>query len=292
MRFSICCFVTMLAVSPLPTLAQSAGAVDALQMPAWVERGGEKHALRADAQLQSGDVVSTGGGSRVLMKLEEGSVMKLGENARLSLDILSAPRQQDGVFEALMRVTRGAYRFTTSAIGKLRKRKVDVHIGAVTIGLRGTDFWGKSNDDSDVLVLLEGKVSTQREGEAPILMNEPNSLFVAPAHQASLPLQTIDQAKLAVWAAETELQSQTGVVRADGTWALNLMSVQSDAAAQTLQAQLDTAGYATDVEAVVINAQTWYRVRIKGFVSRDDASALAAQINGQYGIQQPWLVRF
>lgn len=160
-RYLIILFIVF---TPLAALAQNAGLVESLQMPAWYQRADVKHALRVDTTLQSGDVISTGSHARVLLRLEEGSTVKLGENAHLSLDTLSAPQQQAGVFEALMNLTRGAFRFTTTAIGKLRPRQVKVHIGSVTVGIRGTDFWGSSKDDSDVLVLLEGEISAQREG--------------------------------------------------------------------------------------------------------------------------------
>lgn len=123
-------------------------------------------------------------------------------------------------------------------------------------------------------------------------MDVAQTLFVAPANQPTPPLQKVDPTKLGLWAAETELQAQSGVIQSDGRWAVNLVSGQDENAAQSVQLELDAAGYAADIEAVTIAAQQWYRVRVSGFVSKQDADAFARDIENQHGIQQPWVVKF
>jgi len=68
----------------LPVLAQVAPTVEAMQMPAWVQRAGGRLPLLPGTQLRAGDQVVTGAGARLLIKLAEGSVVKLGENALMS----------------------------------------------------------------------------------------------------------------------------------------------------------------------------------------------------------------
>jgi cell division septation protein DedD len=70
------------------------------------------------------------------------------------------------------------------------------------------------------------------------------------------------------------------------------MSLQNVNAADKLQQKLNDAGYATQVQEALINEQNWLRLRIEGFASREDAGSFAGSIDNQFGIQQPWIVKF
>lgn len=71
-----------------------------------------------------------------------------------------------------------------------------------------------------------------------------------------------------------------------------MMSLQNTGAANKLQQLLHDAGFAAEIKRVEVDGQNWLRIRIEGFVSHQDASSFADTINNQYGIQQPWVVRF
>lgn len=285
--------ILLLATIIFPGSSLAAGGmVEALQMPAWIERGGERQALKPGAELRSGDIVRTGEKSRALLRLEEGSIVKLGENASLNLNTISPPKQKNGIFAALIKVTRGAFRFTTTELGKTRKRRVDVNIGSVTIGIRGTDIWGRSRPDEDLFALLEGKVSVKRAGEAEFTMSDPLHYILAPNGEPTSAVTPIESAQLGAWADETEPQAGSGLITTDGRWAVNMMSLQDPSSAERLQQRLHEAGYASQITPVQINEQNWLRVRIEGFASREDADSFASHINNQFGIQQPWVARF
>ena len=261
-------------------------------MPAWYDRDGKTYPLKPGIKLYSGDVIRTGKNSRALLRMNEGSTVKLGEDATLSLNTLIPPKHEEGVFAALMRVTRGAFRFTTTEIGNLRKRNVDVKIGHVTVGIRGTDIWGRSKTDEDLFCLIEGNVTVQREGEAEFTMQDPLKYIVAEKDKPTSAVMPVDMNELGGWAAETETQQGQGILTSSGKWAVNMMSVQNTDAANNLQQVLSAAGFAAEIQEVQINDQSWLRIRIEGFVTRQDASSFANTINNQYGIQQPWVVKF
>ncbi|MCZ7565685.1 MAG: hypothetical protein M5U08_19400 [Burkholderiales bacterium] len=88
--------------------------VDSVQMPAWLERDGRVAPLAPGMALESRDAVRTGPEARLLLKLAEGSSVKLGANAVLRLDGV-AMRREDGVFAAAMKVLAGAGRRSSSA---------------------------------------------------------------------------------------------------------------------------------------------------------------------------------
>jgi len=265
--------------------------VKALQMPAWLERDGKLSPLKPGIMLQSGDKVSTGNNARLLLEMDEGSLVKLGENAELNFDKLISAEEVQGFFEAALRLVKGAFRFTTTTLGKARKREVSVRIGSITAGIRGTDIWGSSKLDTDILCLIEGKITAQRAGEPEFEMNDPLSFYVVPKNKPAFPVSPVPEAKLAKWASETELLNGAGVLSIDGKWAVNLMSVTIEASVKPIMTALNAAGFAAEIENAIVNNKTWYRLRVSGFKSRDDASAFASMIKGRNGITQIWVVK-
>ena len=280
-----------LILAPVLVHAIDGGKIETMQMPAWLERNGVKRALTPGDILNSGDIVSTGKSARLLIRLEEGSQIKLGENGVLALNIIQPPKETSGVFAGLLNVITGAFRFTTSQIGNTRKRDVKIHIGAVTAGIRGTDIWGRSSDEKDILCLIEGKITAQRQGETVFIMKDALSFYIAPKDKPALPVSPVPKEKLAKWAKQTETQSGHGVLTADGRWTVNVMSLKSFTSADKLQKTLNTAGYATTLQKIQIKDSTWHRISIKNFATKADARSFTAAINHQYGIHNPWIIK-
>lgn len=76
----------LLVLAALAGAAHAAPAtVRLLQAPAWLERDGARQPLRLGMELASGDRIASGARARVVMTLEEGSLVKLGERATLDL---------------------------------------------------------------------------------------------------------------------------------------------------------------------------------------------------------------
>ena len=259
--------------------AAPAAIVEGLQMPAWVERAGRRQPLQIGATLTSGDRILTGADARVLLRLEEGSHVKLGADAQLDLPVLSPPAEPTGVFRGVLSVVKGAFRFTTAALGRARTRDIEAHVSTITIGIRGTDVWGKAEPSRDFVVLLEGKIDIRREGEAAQRMETPLSLFMAPKGAATQPVRPVNPDDLRRWAQETELQDGAGVVTGEGQWALHLASFRQPAAARRLQQSLRESGYAAQTESVRVGDRVWTRVSLQGFASRVDAGAVRARLH-------------
>ena len=218
-----------------------------LQAPAWRERNATREALMVGMELESGDIVHTGPRARALLVLEEGSIVKLGENADLDLRELLPPPEESGVFKGFLDVVRGAFRFTTTLAS--RRRDIRARVRSATIGIRGTDVWGKTEEDRDFVVLLEGVISIEREGET-YELDTPLSLFMAPRGQPVEAIGPVDGDYLAVWAQETEPQAGQGVNSMDGQHQLNLASFAGDALARDFVRRLAAAGYGAVVERV------------------------------------------
>jgi hypothetical protein len=271
--------------APKRPAAQAQAVVEAVQMPAWIERRGVRSPLAAGTELQANDKVVTGGAARLLVKLAEGSSVKLGERAQLV--IADARTRPDNVFVAALRVLEGAFRFTTDAAARVRSREVSVTVATVTAGIRGTDFWGKAAADRDVVCLIEGRIELQRAGDPNIEMADPLTFFVAPRGQPPLPVQPVNPDQLRQWAAETEVEAGRGVARRGGTWQVVLASSESQREALAVYVNVREAGYAATVEPLLVQDRRIYEIRLRNLASQAEAKAVADALSGRYGVTSP-----
>jgi hypothetical protein len=186
--------------------------VDALVMPAWLERGGRSEALTPGAEVREGDHIRTGAGARVYVRLIEGSTVKLGENAKFGF---AAQEEIDKtLFTAAYEVLAGAFRYTTA---KLKRddyvRDVKIKLATSTIGIRGTDVWGKNEPDKVLVILIEGNILVSHDSGETTPMAGERATFVAPRGAKPLPLSRSSEEDLAKRARETEIEAGDGAVR-------------------------------------------------------------------------------
>lgn len=256
--------------------AASPAIVDAVQMPAWRVRGEATEALTPGMEMRNGDQVRTGSGARVYLKLAEDSTVKLGESAQMTL--YSRSLKPQSFFRGALDVVTGAFRYTTAQAAKLRGRDLAIRVGTATIGVRGTDVWGKSSSDQDLVMLIEGKIEVKPAGGEALIMSEPRSVFVQPKGAAPLPLATASEAELQSRAQETDLQAANGALHRGGHYALRLGEDFDEPGALALYDQLRTAGYAATIRPRRSEAGWRYEVLLKGFADRSEAERAAGPV--------------
>ncbi|MCC6472536.1 MAG: SPOR domain-containing protein [Burkholderiales bacterium] len=273
-----------------PALAQAARAiVEAVQSPAWIERGGERLPVAPGMALSDRDQVTTGANSRLLLRMPEGSTVKLGENARYRIDQQS---RRGDLYAAAMNVFQGAFRYTTDVMLRFRgKRDVSIRFATVTAGIRGTDVWGKSDVDREIVCLIDGRVEVQRGSEPPIEMNQPLSFYIAPAGKVALPVAPVAPEQIREWAAETEIQPGRGALRRGGLWGVTLASADTQPEALRLYDAVRAAGYAASIRPAAADGRTQYAIRIAQLPSRAEAERLAEQLRGRFGQEEPRVSR-
>jgi len=272
-------------------LAGAAGAapdvvVEAVQMPAWVERDGAKIPLAPGMELRNRDELRTGPNSRLLLMTADGSWIKLGERASLTLDGLQV--RKDNVFQAALKVAEGAFRFTTEVLKRARgKREVNITVATVTAGIRGTDLWGKSSPGRQIVCLIEGKVEVTPPGGDAIPMDSPMSFYVREDGR-SQPVALVSRAQIALWALETETQSGEGVAERGGKWKITAVSGKSLSDALEVGKALRDAGYPAEIQPAKIKDRRVYDVRLSNFKSKGDAEFVVRNLRqqgalGKYG---------
>jgi len=269
-------FVLLLFSADLLQAAPDA-VVEGIQLPAWVTRDGKRQPLALGTELTNSDEVSTGGSSRLLLRLGDGSVVKLGENGRLQLSDL-VQKRKEGFIAATLKVIEGAFRFTTNAAAKARgSRDITVQFPTVTAGIRGTDIWGKNLGDKEVVVLIEGKIIVTRTGDHPVEMKDPLTYLQAPKTGAAT-VEAVPMEQLKAWAAETEISDGAGALRKGGRWKLYLGSYQQQLEALSLYDSLRREGYPVRIQPGQADGGQIYRLRLAGFSSEQEANALGARL--------------
>lgn len=284
-RLSGLAVVALGALLPPPTTAATT-TVEAVQWPVWVERHGEQRPLAAGEIIENRDRLATGDGGRLLLRLADGSGVKLGENARLAVDGLG--RRPGGVMTAALDVATGAFRFTTGLFqASLQHRAVNVRVATITAGVRGTDIWGKSDNKRDLICLLDGRITVAHPLAAePQIMDQPLTFYVAAKGQAPGAVESIDRAQVAKWAAETEIQPGKGVGRVDGQWRVDLGSADSQSAALSLFDQVRAAGYPASVLPVRTASGYRYDVRVRGLASASEAHVVADRLKAALNLSE------
>jgi len=178
--------------------------VDNVQKSVVVQRDGKEHSLVVGETLQKGDAIKTGQDSRVWIRFHDGSVIKLGEQAHLVLDQLIPSSKQQGWLEATFSLATGIFRFTAHT--DQPKRAVEVRVGnSLTLGIRGTDFFAKADQDKDLVCLVTGKLET-RVSEIKTMLTQPRQFLIVPKGQAPLPVAFIPDKWFEEWVKDTELQ--------------------------------------------------------------------------------------
>jgi len=272
-------------------LAQQAAVVEGVQMPAWVERrsanSSERKPLAIGMELKGGDTVITGAGSRAQVKLSEGSVVKIGENASLLINEIEP--DSGGIFKAAMRVAQGAFRFTTDLLQKARRREVSIRVATVTAGIRGTDLWGKSAPDRQVVCLIEGAIEVGADGEKPVRMDQSRQFYRRENGQTQ-PVGFVEPAQLGEWAKETDIEAGKGAARRGGKWNVNLITAADQSTVLDTYDQVRAAGYGAELFPITVGEKRTYVVRIRSLPSKAEAEALAGRLRGKYGIAEPKVV--
>lgn len=265
--------------------------VQSVQMPAWLQRDGLRQPLSVGLQVRNGDQLVTGANARLLLQSADGSSIKLGENATLTLNNLAQKRDQQPLFTALLSVARGAFRFTTDTLAKLKPREVQINIGKATIGIRGTDVWGKDGEDKGVVCLIEGHIAVVGADKTEFLMDQPLSFYEMPKAEPAKAVAAVDPKQLEKWAMETEIRADLGAPVLGGKWQVILLTVNDQAAALAAYDTWRDAGYAVKIVPFGSGSSTQYQLRINHLPTRAAALALAQSLSGKFDAVAPKVSR-
>jgi len=270
-----------------PPIAQAT--IESVQIPAWLDRDGRTEPVAIGLEVRNGDRIRTGSDARVYLRLAEGSTVKLGENA--SLGFYSRSIKPASVFKGALDVLQGAFRFTTNAIQRTRtQRDLAIRVGTATAGIRGTDVWGKSDAERDLILLIEGKIEIKHAGGM-LELDQPQVYFAAPRN-AVPQLRQVDPDDFRRWARETEILPGDGALQRGGKWRVLLTRAGSQREALAVYDRARQAGYAVQVsvrsaqQGMLGKEGPWeYDVVLAQLPSREDAAVAAQKVKAQLGLE-------
>lgn len=275
--------LTLTLAAAVAVAVPAPAVVDAVQSPAFLSRGGITQPLYPGMEVRNGDQISTGEGAKAYLKLAEGSTVKLGESAKINF--YSSSTRPNAFYRGAVDVLTGAFRFTTGLLAKANKRDVRIRVGTATVGIRGTDVWGKNSAEKDLVCLIEGHVQISHPSLAePVDMPEAMTFFVANKGSEPDPVVPVDPAQLKQWSAETDIQPGAVAITGKGRSLLKVGEVGSEEAALDLYDRLRMAGYPARIQVKSADEGFGYQVVVGGLVNRSAASRLADSLSQKLGV--------
>ncbi|MDO9569520.1 MAG: FecR family protein [Hydrogenophaga sp.] len=262
--------------------------VEAVQLPAWVERQGQRSAAQPGQQLRDNDKAITADGARMLLRLQDRSVIKLGEKTQLQIDAMAVrqPRGEPSSITSSLRLITGVFRYATDYTSKALgyKRELNLQMATATLGIRGTDFWSMTDAEHDAVCVFDGSVAVVRDAKPEIVLDKPGAFWVVFTGQPEQPAGQATPDQLAKFIGQAEMKQGSGILLQGGRWrtVAGVRTRVSEAVA--LRLRLQTAGY----PAVMVSNNGRHEVRINQLATREDAEAVLArlQANPEWGVTQ------
>lgn len=140
-----------------PIGAQDIGGIVVAFGSTELQRSDQTLPLKRGDKIKQDDQVVTGKDARLVVRMNEGSIITLGENTRIHFNSWSYNKDRTdnhGQLELL----DGVFRFVTGKITQQPNPDLSVNTPVATMGIRGTDFFGGylTTDVLDV-ALLQGE---------------------------------------------------------------------------------------------------------------------------------------
>lgn len=266
--------------APAPTL------VEAVQLPAWVERHGQRRPAQPGIRLRSGDKALTASGARMLLRLPDRSEVKLGEATELVIDRMDVTTQgiaRPQQIDSSLRLVTGVFRYATDLASKLagNQRQLNLKMATATVGIRGTDFWSMTDADHDAVCVFEGKVAVLRDAKAEINLEKPGAFWVTFTGQPEKPAGQATPDQLAKFIGQAELSPGSGVLVPGGRWRAVLALTSTSVQAGALRDQLAAQGY----PAEVLPKDGRFEVRINQLATEQDARTVVDRLSAQANLK-------
>lgn len=181
----------LLITTPAMAAQVIAGTVARVQGTAMASSGGLSRRLAADSAVFVGDVIATGEGSRLLIRLGEGTTITLGD--RSSITIEQPETEQLG---GLVDVLRGVFVATTRAIADLGRNSLTVKTPGAVLGVRGTTVWGEQGAGRLGVSMLAGKQVVVTTAYGTVVLDQVNDGTDVIAGEPPTPVKTWGENRL------------------------------------------------------------------------------------------------
>jgi hypothetical protein len=136
---------------------EKVGFVTTINGAAFAMQDAAPRLLAKGAGIFLGDVLSTGKGAAMEIRMIDDAEFTLGER---TLFVVEKYFLEKGQGNAAIRLMTGAVKVVTGKIAQLKARPFELRTSVATIGVRGTTFWGGLLDGVHQFALLGGSAIT------------------------------------------------------------------------------------------------------------------------------------
>jgi hypothetical protein len=264
--------------------AASGLAVEAVQMPAWTGADTAREPLAPGDVVSRAQSVHTDVGAGLVLRLPEGSLIRLGEKTQLGVQRLEVDGST-GVtaVRSRLQLLEGFFRFATSSVSKVvGTRDVEITLRTATVGIRGTDLWAMTDTVHDAACLFEGRVDVATATQGTLALDKPTAFWANFFDKAPQPVGVATPDELARFLASTELKPGRGVAIVGGAWRVLALTTDRSRDALELAGRLRAAGYPARLRGIGSGRN---EVVIEQLATQADAQAVLERIASVSGVQ-------
>jgi hypothetical protein len=137
--------------------------------------------VRQGDEVTQGDTISTGANSSAVLKFDDGQVVALTSNSRMTVTSYQYnPANESG--NVLLSLVTGGMRAITGLIGRRSPNQVAYRAATATIGIRGTDGTVATNGTDVVVTVAEG-VMVITQGDLTLTIGAGQAVFTSPGKE-------------------------------------------------------------------------------------------------------------
>ena len=151
-------FLLSVAVS----LWASIGQVVVVNGSAFIVREKKEIPAVIDMKIEKNDEIVTKKRARIKIRLEDDTMLSLGQNSRFSISDYMNSKEKPG---AQFKVSKGFFKVITGTVGKIAPEKFKIKTNNATIGIRGTTVMGEVREDFELIMCTDGAIYIVYEGD-------------------------------------------------------------------------------------------------------------------------------
>jgi len=268
--------------------AQQAGFVRELIMPTWIDHGNDSTPLAPGSVIQNNDHIRTGPGARLLLQLQSGAFVRLGENSHLVLLDFNPAQTTTASNTGTLQVVSGTLRYSPTLLSKQRRHELALKFPGLSMALDDADVWGQAEATNVIVGLIKGDLMLRTEAGDAFHLQQPGQFYSVPRSGPATPLDQASSEQLMKWKSQVTIDYEAGTLTGNGLWMLVLKSLEERIQAKHELDALRAAGYPAVLHTVTIKDQRWHRIMIRSFAREAGARKFITEIEGKFGIHNAW----
>ncbi len=267
-----------------PAQPAASMAVEAVQMPAWTGADSAREPLAPGDMVSRSQEVHTAAGAALVLRMPEGSIVRLGEKTQLSVQRLEVDTASGRTaVRSQLKLLEGFFRFATSSVAKAAgSREIEVSLRTATVGIRGTDFWSMTDAAHDAVCLFEGKVAVASQEQGEMSLEKPTAFWARFFERPMQPVGNATPDQLATFLNSTEIKPGRGIAIPDGVWRVVALRTSNSREALQLAGRLRAAGYPARLRGAGSGTSL---VVIEQLATQEDAQFVLDRIASVQGVQ-------